>query len=165
MKCQLLWKLAFMFLKEYSRMFFPAARLQIELPKFDEQKYSLSAKWQKKKKERSALPRSKTIKTGELGWMFNVVITVQRTLHRVSAELRLGEGQHLEALWWVHFKGWHMRMTEMVWDGGSGSLDSQKEVGLHLSFGFTMMIYLSISKTCYSKEIRSPAWILPFISS
>lgn len=32
-------------------MLFPAAGLQIELPKLDEQKYSLSAKWQKKQKE------------------------------------------------------------------------------------------------------------------
>lgn len=33
-------------------MLFPAAGLQIELPKFKEQKYSPSAMWQKKQKER-----------------------------------------------------------------------------------------------------------------
>lgn len=39
-----------MFLKDYSRMLFPAAALPIEWPKLDEQKYALSAKWQKKQK-------------------------------------------------------------------------------------------------------------------
>lgn len=31
--------------------------------------------------------------------MFSVAITVQKTLHRASAELRLGEGQLVDALW------------------------------------------------------------------